>query len=52
MRRGIPTVVYLDEELWAWLRDMREIEGYPKSVVVRFALRLYKTRLEKKLPRE
>lgn len=52
MRRSIPTVVYLDEELWEWLRDMHDIEGYPKSVVVRFALRTYKAQLERKLPRE
>lgn len=41
-------VVYLDEELWAWLKDMHDIEGYPKTVVVRLALKEYKAALEKK----
>jgi hypothetical protein len=52
MRRGIPLVVYLDEELWAWLQDMHDVEGYPKTALVRFALREYKEKLERKIKEE
>lgn len=47
-RKGIPLIVYLDKELDDWLRKMHDVEGYPKTVLVRLALREYKAKCEQK----
>ena len=38
-RKGIPLLVYLDSDLSTWLQKMHDEEGYPKSALVRLALR-------------
>lgn len=48
MRKGIPLLVYLDSELSAWLQQMHDEEGYPKSALVRLALREYRAKRTKK----
>jgi hypothetical protein len=47
-KKGIPLIVYLDKELDDWLGKMHDEEGYPKTVLVRLALREYKARCEQK----
>lgn len=47
-RKGIPQIVYLDKELSDWLRKMHDEDGYPKTVLVRLALKEYKARCEQK----
>jgi hypothetical protein len=47
MRTGIQLVIYLDNDLNAWLQKMHDDEGYPKTSLVRLALREYRARHEK-----
>jgi hypothetical protein len=48
MRKGIPLIIYLDNDLSSWLQKMRDDEGYPKSALVRLALREYRARYDRK----
>ena len=48
-RKGIPLLVYLDNELSAWLRRMHDEEGYPKAALVRIALRECRARYERRM---
>jgi hypothetical protein len=47
-RKGISLLVYLDAELDTWLQKMHDEEGYPKTALVRLALRDFKAKREKK----
>ncbi len=48
-RKGVPLLVYLDNDLSTWLQYMHDEEGYPKSALVRLALREFRARREKKI---
>jgi predicted transcriptional regulator len=47
-RKGIPLLVYVDDDLSRWLQMMHDEEGYPKSALVRLALKEFRARREKK----
>jgi predicted transcriptional regulator len=46
--KKIPLIIYLDAELAEWLQRMHDEEGYPKSALVRLALRDFKVKRETK----
>jgi|HubBroStandDraft_6_1064221.scaffolds.fasta_scaffold10321569_1 hypothetical protein len=48
VRHGIPLLVYLDVDLSAWLQKMHDEEGYPKTALVRLALKEFRAKREKK----